>query len=129
MSFVTTTSPYSVDQTVARLRAAIERRGITVFAQVDHAAAARRAGLELADEQVLIFGDPRAGTLLMQDDARVGYELPLRLLVWSDGATTMIGHGPPAELGGRYDLGGHGEVLKRMAGLLGQLIEEAAGEE
>jgi uncharacterized protein (DUF302 family) len=129
MSFLTATSAYPVDQTVTRLRGAIERRGITVFAQVDHAAASREAGLELADEQVLIFGDPRAGTLLMQDDARVGYELPLRLLVWSDGATMTIGYRQPAELGERYELDGHVEVLERMAGLLGRLIEEATGQE
>jgi uncharacterized protein (DUF302 family) len=125
MPFTTAASPHSVADTVSRLREAVERRGITVFDVVDHAGAAREVGLELADEQVLIFGDPRAGTPLMRDDPRVGYELPLRLLVWSDGAGTRIGYRPPGELGERYELAQRDEVLTRMGGLLEQLVAEA----
>jgi beta-galactosidase len=61
----------------------------------------------------------------MQDDPRVGYELPLRLLVWSDGAATTIGYRSPGELGERYELEPHAEVLTRMRSLLEQLIAEA----
>jgi uncharacterized protein (DUF302 family) len=68
-------------EALRRLLDAVERRGLTVFAQIDHAAAAREIGMELADEVVVVFGNPRAGTLLMQQDPRVGIELPLRLLV------------------------------------------------
>jgi uncharacterized protein (DUF302 family) len=125
MSLNAANSPCSVGETVDRLLAALERRGITVFARVDHAAGARAAGLELADEQVVIFGDPRAGTGLMQDDATIGYELPLRLLVWDAGGQTMIGYRPPTELGGEYHVTGHAEVLSRMEGLLGRLVAES----
>jgi uncharacterized protein (DUF302 family) len=112
--------------TVERLVAAIEDRGLTVFARIDHAAAAREAGLELAAEEVVLFGDPRAGTPLMQTDPRVGVELPLRVLVWEDGESALIGHRDPRELAREYDLEPHHEVLERMAALLDALAAAAA---
>ena len=75
-------SPYSVDETVRRLDETVRGKGLTVFARVDHCAAAREAGLEMQDEQVLIFGSPRAGTPLMVARPLVGLDLPLRVVVW-----------------------------------------------
>jgi uncharacterized protein (DUF302 family) len=116
-----------VTDTVDRLVAALDGRGIRVFARIDHAAGAREAGLELADEQLLVFGDPRVGTLLMQDDAAVGYELPLRLLVWDDDGATSIGWRPTTELAAEYAVSTRVEVLERIEGLLEQLVAEATG--
>lgn len=123
----TADSPHPVTDTVDRIVAALDARGITVFARVDHAAGARSAGLELADEQLLVFGDPRAGTGLMQEDAAVGYELPLRMLVWDDGGQTRLGWRPPPELASEYSLAAHAEALGRMGGLLEQLAVAGAG--
>jgi len=75
-------SPYSVDETVHRLEETVRAKGLTVFARIDHRAGAREAGLEMQDEQVLIFGNPRAGTPLMVARPLVGLDLPLRVLVW-----------------------------------------------
>jgi len=113
--------------TVERLLAAIEQRELTVFARFDHAAAAREAGLELHEELVVVFGNPQAGTLLMQSDPRVGIELPLRILVWEGEDGVRLGYQDPRGLAGEYDLGDRGEILERMAGLLEQLVAEAAG--
>jgi uncharacterized protein (DUF302 family) len=113
--------------TVERLLAAIEQRGLTVFARFDHAAAAREAGLELGEELVVVFGNPQAGTLLMQSDPRVGIELPLRILVWEGSDGVQLAYDDPRELAGEYDLADRGEILERMAGLLEQLVAEAAG--
>jgi uncharacterized protein (DUF302 family) len=124
MSLTTVKSGYSVPATVDRLLAALGRRGITVFAPIDHAAGARKAGLTLADEEVVIFGDPRAGTLLMQTDATVGYELPLRILVWDAGGQTMIGYRKPTELRDDFALGDQLEILQRMEHLLEQITAE-----
>jgi uncharacterized protein (DUF302 family) len=116
------------DETVRRLMGAIESRGLTVFARIDHAGAAREAGLELADEQVVVFGNPRAGTPLMQSDPRIGVELPLRILVWADTDGAMLGYRDPRELGGAYDVAAEQQpILEQMAGLLGELADEAAG--
>lgn len=125
MSLRTTTSPHPVAGTVDRMVSALEARDIRVFARVDHAAGARESGLELADEVLLIFGDPRVGTLLMQEDAAAGYELPLRVLFWDAGGQTMVGWRPPTELGGEYRLDEHPDVLQRMEGLLEQLVAES----
>jgi uncharacterized protein (DUF302 family) len=110
--------------TVERALAALERRDITVFARVDHAGGARSAGLDLADEELLIFGDPRAGTGLMQSDPQVGYELPLKLLVWDASGQTVVGYRSPKELAGAYALAECAGVLERMDGLLGQIVAE-----
>jgi beta-galactosidase len=118
-------SPYPVAETMDRLAAVLARRAVSVFARVDHAGGARAAGLELADEELLIFGDPRAGTLLMQGDPEVGYELPLRLLAWDAAGQTLVGYRSPSELAERYTLSGHAQLLERMDALLGEIVAEA----
>jgi len=114
-------------ETMSALVAGIERRGLTVFALVDHAAGAREAGLELEDEQVILLGNPRSGTPLMQDDRRIGIELPLRILVWQEGAEVCIGYRDPRELSNIYNVRAHGTTLDQMAMLLEALTTEAAG--
>jgi uncharacterized protein (DUF302 family) len=126
MSLTTAKSPHSVPATVDRVIAALGRRGIALFARIDHAAGARQAGLELADEELVIFGDPRAGTLLMQRDAAVGYELPLRLLIWDANGQTMIGYRRPTALRDAFAVADQLEVLRRMENLLGQIIAETS---
>jgi uncharacterized protein (DUF302 family) len=112
--------------TVRSLTEAIERRGLTLFARIDHAAAAREAGLELEDEQVLVFGNPRGGTPLMQSDRRIGIELPLRMLVWRQGEEVLLGYNDPRELSGTYDVAQHESTLEQMTMLLDELATEAA---
>jgi uncharacterized protein (DUF302 family) len=124
---VTAVSSASYAETLDRLLDAVARRNLTLFAQFDHAAAARDAGLELAEERVVVFGNPRAGTPLMQDDARVGIELPLRMLVWDRGDAVVIGYADPRDLARSYDLGAHAASLEAMASLLAELASEAAG--
>jgi uncharacterized protein (DUF302 family) len=125
MSLVVVKSPHSVSATMDRLMAALERRGVEVFARVDHGGGARAAGLQLADEELLIFGDPRAGTLLMQSDAQVGYELPLRVLAWDHAGETRVAYRPAGELASGYALADRAEVLKRIDGLLESLVGES----
>jgi uncharacterized protein (DUF302 family) len=115
------------EETLGRLRAGIEHRQLTLFCQIDHAAAAREAGLELEDEVVVVFGSPRAGTPLMQADRRIGIELPLRVLVWREGDVVLVGHHDPRELAGGYEVGSLAPTLEAMASLLDELAAEAAG--
>jgi len=82
---LTVVSSRGFAETLSRLVDAVARRGLTVFAQFDHAVAARDVELELAGEVVVVFGNPRTGTPLMQQDPRIGIELPLRMLVWIAG--------------------------------------------
>jgi uncharacterized protein (DUF302 family) len=125
MSLTVSDSPHSVAETIDRLLGALERRKVQVFARIDHAAGARDAGLELADEQLLIFGDPRVGTVLMQRDRAIGYELPLRVLAWEQAGQTKVGYRRPSELADDYAVADRSEVLERMDSLLGQLVAES----
>ena len=125
MALNAVSSPHSVRATADRLAAAIAARGITVFARVEHSGLARAAGLELADEELLIFGDPRVGTALMQSDAEIGYELPLRVLVWDAGGRTMVGYRAPTEMSSAFAVADQSAVLGRMDGLITSLIAEA----
>jgi uncharacterized protein (DUF302 family) len=114
-------------ETVAALTAALERRGLTLFARIDHAAAAREVGLELADEEVVLFGNPRGGTPLMQEDRRIGIELPMRMLVWREAEDVLLAYRDPRELSSAYDVAAHAPTLAQMATLLDELATEAAG--
>ena len=123
---VETTATGDVGTTVRRLAEAAQARGMTVFATIDHAAAAREAGLELADEVVVVLGAPQVGTRLMQASARTGLDLPLRVLVWDDGGTTRLAHHDPAGLGAAHRLDGLDEVLARMGAGLEAVVADAA---
>jgi uncharacterized protein (DUF302 family) len=111
---------------MSALIAAIDTRGLTVFARIDHAAGAREVGMELDEEEVVLFGSPRAGTPLMQDDRRIGIELPLRILVWREAGQVMIGYDDPRELADKYAVRQHTATLEQMAGLLEALSTEAS---
>jgi uncharacterized protein (DUF302 family) len=112
--------------TMTALVAGIKRRGLTVFALVDHGEGAREAGLELENEQVILFGNPRTGTPLMQDDPRIGIELPLRILVWQKGTEVCLGYRDPREFSSTYDVRAHEATLDQLAKLLEELVTEAA---
>lgn len=118
----------SYRQTVLSLIEAIERRGLTVFARIDHSAGAHGVGLELAAEEVVLFGSPKSGTPLMQSDRRIGIELPLRVLVWQDGNDVRLGYRDPRELAGTYEVAAQQAILGQMATLLDELTVEAAGQ-
>lgn len=74
----------SFDQTVKKVISLIKEKEFTIFAQIDHAAAARQQGLQLRPTMLLIFGNPKIGTLLMQDQQSCGIDLPTKILIWED---------------------------------------------
>jgi uncharacterized protein (DUF302 family) len=124
---VVTLSPHPYDETCRRLIDAIERRPLTVFARIDHATGARAVGLEMPDEQVVVFGNARSGTPLMTSDPRVGIELPLRILIWAGEGGVSLGFRDPRDLRETYAVGEHAQTLEQMAALLGQLVAETTG--
>jgi uncharacterized protein (DUF302 family) len=112
---ITKSSPWSVEDTVARLVGALESRGIKLFAVIDHSGEAEAVGLELRDTKVVIFGSPRAGTPVMVAVPEAALDLPLKVLVWADGVETKLSYTGPAELAARYGLGD--ELAARLAGI------------
>jgi len=117
----------TVPEALGRLTEALEQQGVRLFAIVDHAGAAREAGLELDDEVVAIFGNPTAGTALMQQDPRVGLDLPLRILFWSRDGATHLAYRSPSSLAETYDLGGLGPRLEKLDGVMRGLADAASG--
>jgi uncharacterized protein (DUF302 family) len=118
-------SPHDHPETMRRLTEAVQARGLTIFARIDHAGAAHEVGLDLPDEQVLVFGNPRAGTALMQDAPEIGIELPLRMLVWADDQGVAVGYEDPRELVDRFAVSAHVSTLDAMAQLLAALADAA----
>jgi len=126
---VTLQSAHSAAETLARLEAVLKTKGIQVFARIDHAAGAASVGLELRPTLLLIFGDPRAGTALMQADQRVGLDLPLKALIWEDaGGQAFVTYGDPRWIARRHGLTGPAaEAAGRLAAGLEGLANAATG--
>ena len=114
-------------ETEKRLLDAIADRGLKLFAQIDHAAAARDVNMELGPEKVVVFGNPKGGTPLMQIDRRIGIEFPLKMLVWEDDESAWLGYNEPLDLAPHYDVAEHRAALEAMSKLLAALATEAAG--
>ena len=79
-----TQSPRSVDETLQRLRSALESKGIMIFATIDHNGEAAKVGMEMHPTKVLIFGNPKGGTPVMLAAPTTAIDLPLKALVWED---------------------------------------------
>ena len=112
---VTKLSPWSVEETVARLSQVAAAKGLKVFAVVDHSGEAEAVGLELRDTKVVIFGSPQAGTPVMQAAPLAALDLPLKVLVWLDDDQTKLSYTPPSALAARYHL--TEELASRLAGI------------
>ena len=114
------------DETLRRLEDAITSRGMTVFARIDHTAAAAEVGLGLRPTTVLIFGSPRAGTPLMQEAQTMGIDLPLKALVWQDAESkTWIAYNDPTWLAKRHGVEAAAAVAAMTIGLVA--ISQDAG--
>ncbi|MBE9136979.1 DUF302 domain-containing protein [Nodosilinea sp. LEGE 07088] len=119
-------SPYSVEETESRFIQTLESQGLNVFATVDHAQNAAGAGLELPPTRVVIFGNPKAGTPLMQCQQSIGIDLPQKLLIFQDEQGVQIAYNDPRYLGGRHRLEGCGaRVIANVAEALNGLTEQA----
>jgi uncharacterized protein (DUF302 family) len=108
---ITIPSSYGPEATMNRLEAEVRAKGMTVFARIDHAAGAKAAGLSLRPIDLLIFGNAKAGTPLMQSVPTIGIDLPLKALVWQDAAgATWLSYNDPGWLAKRHRVGPEGEV-------------------
>ena len=117
---ITIKSRYGPEETMNRFEAEVKRRGMTVFARIDHAAGAAAAGMSLRPTEVLFFGNARVGTPLMQVAQTMGIDLPLKVLVWQDEAgTTFLSYNDTTYLTHRHGLGdGAKPVAETMLGTL-----------
>jgi uncharacterized protein (DUF302 family) len=103
---ITIRSNFGPADTTKRLEAEVKAKGLTVFAHVDHAAGAAAVDLKLRPTDLLIFGNAKGGTPLMQQAQTVGIDLPLKALVWQDDqGATWLSYNDPAYLAGRHSIG------------------------
>jgi uncharacterized protein (DUF302 family) len=99
-------SGYGPKDTIERLETEVKARGLTVFARIDHAAGAAAVGLTLRPTELLIFGNAKGGTPLMQAIQTIGIDLPLKALVWQDASgATWLSYNDPSWLARRHGLG------------------------
>jgi uncharacterized protein (DUF302 family) len=113
-------SAHGPKETMNRLEAEVKAKGLTVFARIDHDAGAAEVGLQLRPTVLLIFGNAKGGTPLMQADQTVGIDLPLKALVWQDAAgKTWLSYNDPHWIAKRHGLG-H-EVDATVSALTGAL--------
>jgi uncharacterized protein (DUF302 family) len=118
-------SRHSVAATIDRLEASLRERNILVFARIDFSGDAARAGLQMRPEQMLIFGNPKAGTPLLLQVPAVGLDLPLKVLAWQDAEDEVwVAYNDP-----QYIVRRHGVEPALAANLAAvvPLIEAAAG--
>ena len=118
-------SPHDVATTVEKLTAAIEKSPATLFATIDHGAGAKKAGLELPPAVLVLFGNPKVGTPIMQADARAGLDLPVRVLVHEvDGKTMLVARNADG-LKALHDIAAAEKPLNMLDGAIGKLMEAA----
>src|ERR1700761_9089023 len=120
---VTIKSSNGPEETMNRFEAEVRGRGMTVFAHIDHAAGAAAAGLSLRPTEVLIFGNAKVGTPLMEAAQTIGIDLPLKVLVWRDeSGTTWLSYDDPAWIAERHGIVRESEgTLRQMSMALANL--------
>ena len=121
-------SSFGPRETMNKLEVEVKAKGMMVLARIDHAAGAAGVGLSLRPTEVLIFGDARAGTPLMQFSQTIGIDLPLRALAWQDDlGHTWLSYNDPHWLAKRHGLDdASAAAVKGLAGALEGLAQAAA---
>ena len=124
---ITLASARGVKDTIDAVQADITSKGMTIFARVDHAAGAQGVGLPLRPTLLLIFGNAKAGTPLMQADQRIGIDLPLKMLAWEDAAgKTWLSYNDPAWLARRHGLEAAADAaIKTVTATIAAIAERA----
>ncbi len=122
-------SNHSVADTVTKLAKVLESKGMNVFARINHAEGAAKAGLELRPTEVLIFGNPKVGTPLMLCSQSIAIDLPQKMLAWEDAdGKVWLGYNAPEFLKTRHATEGCDEVFAKVTGALGNFAAAAAAE-
>ncbi len=122
-------SHFGPKETLDRLEDDVKAKGLTVFARIDHAAGAAAVGMTLLPTAVLIFGNARGGTPLMQASQLIGIDLPLKVLVWQDtSGKTWLSYYDPSVLAKRYGFSGETATpAGNLSAVLRGLTTKAAG--
>ncbi len=118
-------SEHSVKVTADRLVKNLQAKGMTVFKRIDHAAGAKKVGIDLRPTELVIFGNPKVGTPLMMCQRSVAIDLPQKALIWQDGDKVWLSYNDPKFLALRHNIQGCDEVLARVAKALANFASNA----
>jgi len=119
-------SAHNVKDTIDRLENILNAKGLMVFTRVNHAAGAQNVGLNMADSELIIFGNPKLGTPLMTENPEMGLDLPLKALAYTDGAgQTFLTYTAPKALQERHNITVNGGVIEKMTGALDAMTSKA----
>ena len=124
-NYIDKKSPYSVDKTLDRLENVLKSKGITIFTRVDHVAGAQAAGIAMNDTKLLIFGNPKMGTPLMNENIMMALDLPMKALAWEDQkGQVWLSFLKPSVLQQRHGLKNQA-IIHKMTGALNAMTSKA----
>ncbi|MBT3147425.1 DUF302 domain-containing protein [Neptunomonas phycophila] len=128
-SLVKYESIYSVKETADRFENIAKSKGLTVFTRINHQQNAANVGLELRPTEVIIFGNPKVGTPLMQCSQDVAIDLPQKVMITEDSNNKVwLSYNNPNYLVQRHSIEGCDEVIKKVSGVLGALSTAAVAQ-
>ena len=120
-------SPLAFEETVAALQKTLNSKGITIFATIEHHKAAEAVGENMQPATVLIVGNPKVGTALMQENPRLAIELPLKILIYEDGKKVNIRYEKIAAMGEKYHIKQNFATAEKIDSAMQQLIKLTIG--
>lgn len=125
---VNVASPYSVEETANRFEAILNKKGMTIFKRIKHSEGAKKVGIKLRDTQVIIFGNPKVGSPLMQCQQTIAIDLPQKAMVWQDATNQVfISYNSPSYLKERHQVKGCDEIFVKITKALAGLSKAAVG--
>ncbi len=120
-------SDFNVKETTERLESILNEKGMTIFNQTNHSDAAQKVGVELRDTRLIIFGNPKVGSPLMQCQQSVAIDLPQKAIIWEDDKSKVwISYNDPRYLGKRHNIIGCNEVISKVEKALSGITKAAA---
>ena len=120
-------SPLTFEETVAAIQKTLNSKGITIFATIDHQAAAKAVGETMPPATVLIVGNPKVGTALMQENLLLAIELPLKILIYEEGKTVNIRYEKVAAIAEKYHIKQNFRTAEKIDAAMLQLIKSSIG--
>jgi len=119
-------SSHTVKATADRLENVLNQKGMTVFIRINHAAGAQKIGKKLRPTELVVFGNPKVGTPLMQCAQSIAIDLPQKALIWQDDkGQVWLSYNDPKYLAQRHGLTGCAEVIKKVEQALGNFAKAA----
>ena len=120
-------SAFNVEETANRIESILNEKGMTIFKRVNHSEGAANVGIDLRATELIIFGNPKVGSPLMQCQQTVAIDLPQKALIWEDSESQVwISYNDPRYLEKRHNISGCEEVLSKIEKALSGIISKAA---